>query len=209
MIENAIEAILFVSPEPITISKLAQILETDYEEVEAALGGLQKRLETEESGICLKQVAGSWRLYSAPQYHDLIEKYVLSLDTRKLTSQALETLAIIAYSQPVTRASVSSARGVNSDSSINSLIEKGLVREVGTADAPGNPILYGTTSMFLEHFGLNSLNDLPNIEDFAPDEATVEFIRDRLSATHIEEVKAEEPDQEDMFEDLTLNTDEE
>ncbi|MDO5328507.1 MAG: SMC-Scp complex subunit ScpB [Coriobacteriia bacterium] len=205
--ESAIEALLFTSSEAISSAKLAQILEVDSSEVEKALKRLQNRLEEQDSGICLKQIAGGWRLFSAPQHHDLIEKYVLSLDTRKLSEAAIETLAIIAYSQPVTRGGVASARGVNSDSSINSLIEKGLVREAGTADAPGNPILYATTTAFLEHFGLSSLKDMPKLDDFAPSEETLEFIRERLSATHIE--AEPEPEQEDMFDNLEIDTDSE
>lgn len=100
----------------------------------------------------------------------------------------METLSIIAYSQPVTRAGVSAVRGVNSDSSINSLMEKGLVKEAGVADTAGSPILYATTNKFLENFGLNSIEDLPNIEDFAPDEETKKFIFDRLSATRTDQL---------------------
>ena len=107
----------------------------------------------------------------------------MSWDTRKLSAAALETLAIVAYTQPVTRAQISSIRGVSSDSSINSLIEKGLVREAGVADAPGNPTLYATTKTFLEKFGLNSVKDLTDIAEFAPDEETRRLIAQRLSST--------------------------
>lgn len=127
-------------------------------------------------------------MFSNPKFHEVIEKYVLSLDPRKLSAAALETLSIIAYSQPVTRAGVASVRGVNSDSSINSLIEKGLVKEAGVADTAGSPILYATTNKFLENFGLNSIKDLPNIEDFAPDEETKRFIFERLSATQTDQL---------------------
>ena len=128
-------------------------------------------------------MAGGWRLFTHPAFHELIEKYVLSWDTRKLSAAAMETLAIVAYTQPVTRAGVASVRGVNSDSPINSLVEKGLVREVGAADTPGNPTLYGTTRGFLEKFGLRSPADLPDLADFAPDEETRRLITERLSAT--------------------------
>ena len=108
---------------------------------------------------------------------------MLSWDTRKLSQAAMETLAIVAYMQPVTRSGVASVRGVNSDSSINSLVEKGLVREAGVADSPGNPTLYATTRAFLEKFGLRSTVDLPDLDQFAPDDDTRTFIRERLSAT--------------------------
>lgn len=182
-LENAIEAVLFVCTDAITTKHLSDIFGREKSDIEEALQGLMKRYEVEDRGIMLKQIAGGWRLFSNPKFHEVIEKYVLSLDPRKLSAAALETLSIIAYSQPVTRAGVAAVRGVNSDSSINSLIEKGLVKEAGVADSPGSPILYATTNKFLENFGLNSTKDLPNIEDFAPDEETKNFIFDRLSAT--------------------------
>lgn len=180
---GALEAMLFVTDEPVGTIALAEMLECEVGAVEAALVRLRDDLEARGSGIQLREVAGGWRLFTHPAYHELIEKYVLSWDTRKLSAAAMETLAIVAYTQPVTRAGVASVRGVNSDSSINSLVEKGLVREVGTEDAPGNPVLYGTTRGFLEKFGLRSPADLPDLADFAPDAETRRLITERLSAT--------------------------
>ena len=179
---GAIEAMLFVSDEPVGVIELADMVEADPKLVEQALVDLREKLEREQRGIQLREVAGGWRLYTHPAYHDLVEKYVLSWDTRKLSQAAMETLAIVAYLQPCTRAGVASVRGVNSDSSINSLVEKGLIREAGQADAPGNPTLYATTRGFLEKFGLRSVRDLPNLDEFAPDDATRQLIRERLSA---------------------------
>lgn len=179
---GAIEAMLFVTDEPVGVIELADMLETDPKLVEQALVDLREKLEREQRGIQLREVAGGWRLYTHPAYHDLVEKYVLSWDTRKLSQAAMETLAIVAYLQPCTRAGVASVRGVNSDSSINSLVEKGLIREAGQADAPGNPMLYATTRGFLEKFGLRSVSDLPDLDEFAPDDATRQLIRERLSA---------------------------
>ena len=181
-LSGAIEAMLFVTDEPVGVIELADMLETDPKLVEQALVDLREKLECEQRGIQLREVAGGWRLYTHPAYHDLVEKYVLSWDTRKLSQAAMETLAIVAYLQPCTRAGVASVRGVNSDSSINSLVEKGLIREAGQADAPGNPTLYATTRGFLEKFGLRSVRDLPNLDEFAPDDATRQLIRERLSA---------------------------
>ena len=180
---GVLEAMLFVTDEPVGTIALAEMLECEPGQVEAALVTLGEKLERDGSGIQLREVAGGWRLFTHPAYHELIEKYVLSWDTRKLSAAAMETLAIVAYTQPVTRAGVASVRGVNSDSPINSLVEKGLVREVGTADTPGNPTLYGTTRGFLEKFGLRSPADLPDLADFAPDEETRRLITERLSAT--------------------------
>ncbi len=180
---GAVEALLFVTDEPVGTLALADMLEVAPADVEQALVGLRARFEEENRGIQLREVAGGWRLYTHPVYHELVEKYVLSWDTRKLSQAAMETLAVVAYSQPVTRAGVASVRGVNSDSSINSLVEKGLVREAGTADTPGNPTLYATTRAFLEKFGLRSVADLPDLDQFAPDDDTRALIRERLSAT--------------------------
>lgn len=179
---GAIEAMLFVTDEPVGVIELADMVEADPKLVEQALVDLREKLEREQRGIQLREVAGGWRLYTHPAYHDLVEKYVLSWDTRKLSQAAMETLAIVAYLQPCTRAGVASVRGVNSDSSINSLVEKGLIREAGQADAPGNPTLYATTRGFLEKFGLRSVRDLPDLDEFAPDDATRQLIRERLSA---------------------------
>ena len=181
-LSGAIEAMLFVTVEPVGVIELADMLEVDPKLVEQALVNLREKLEREQRGIQLREVAGGWRLYTHPAYHDLVEKYVLSWDTRKLSQAAMETLAIVAYLQPCTRAGVASVRGVNSDSSINSLVEKGLIREAGQADAPGNPTLYATTRGFLEKFGLRSVSDLPDLDEFAPDDATRQLIRERLSA---------------------------
>ena len=182
-LRGALEAMLFVTDEPVSTITLADMLEVEPGEVECALVDLRAQLEDENRGIQLREVAGGWRLFTHPVYHELIERYVLSWDTRKLSQAAMETLAIVAYSQPITRAGVASVRGVNSDSSINSLVEKGLVREAGTEDAPGNPTLYATTRTFLEKFGLRSTADLPDIAEYAPDDETRAFIRERLSAT--------------------------
>lgn len=179
---GAIEAMLFVTDEPVGVIELADMVEADPKLVEQALVDLREKLEREQRGIQLCEVAGGWRLYTHPAYHSLVEKYVLSWDTRKLSQAAMETLAIVAYLQPCTRAGVASVRGVNSDSSINSLVEKGLIREAGQADAPGNPTLYATTRGFLEKFGLRSVRDLPDLDEFAPDDATRQLIRERLSA---------------------------
>ena len=132
---GAIEAMLFVTDEPVGVITLADMLEVDPAQVEAALVELRDKLAAEERGVQLREVAGGWRLFTHPVYHELIEKYVISWDTRRLSQAALETLAVVAYSQPVTRGQVAAVRGVNSDSSINSLVEKGLLSEAGTADA--------------------------------------------------------------------------
>lgn len=178
---GAAEALLFVSDEPVSSAKLAAILEVSPVEMDEVLTELAAEYADENRGMQLREVAGGWRFYSHPAYHDLIERYVISWDTRRLSQAGLEVLAIIAYHQPVTRAGINAIRGVNSEGVVSSLVEKGLVREMGRDDAPGNAILYGTTRSFLERFGLKSIKDLPPLEDFAPDEESREYIRERLS----------------------------
>jgi len=179
---GAIEALLFVSDEPVSATRLAQVLEQPEPEVKTALAELAAAYAETDRGFQLREVAGGWRFYTHPAYHDVIEAYVLSWDTRRLSQAALEALAVVAYHQPVTRAGVNAVRGVNSEGVIASLVDKGLVKEVGRDRNAGNAILYGTSRTFLEKFGLKDLGELPPIEEFAPDADTERAIRDRLTA---------------------------
>ena len=186
-IKGAVEALLFVTDEPVNILTLADAIQIDPRKVEEALVSLRDELLHANRGIQLREVAGGWRLVTHPVYHELIERYVTSWDTRKLSQAALETLAIVAYCQPVTRNEISSIRGVSSDSSVNSLLEKGLLREAGVQDSPGNPALYGTSKAFLEKFGLKNVSELPPLEGFAPDDETKALIAERLRVVRITE----------------------
>jgi len=168
-VKGAVEALLFVSDEPVSAARLARVLEVAPGEVEATLADLAEQYREQERGFQLREVAGGWRLYTHPAHHDVIESYVLSWDTRKLSQAALEALAVVAYHQPVTRAGVNAVRGVNSEGVIASLMEKGLVREEGRDKNQGNAILYGTTRTFLEKFGLKDIGDLPPLAEFSPD----------------------------------------
>ncbi|MBI5231723.1 MAG: SMC-Scp complex subunit ScpB [Coriobacteriales bacterium] len=179
---GAIEALLFVSDEPVSAPRLAEVLEATESDVKRTLAELAEGYRTGDRGFQLREVAGGWRFYTHPAYHDVIEAYVLSWDTRRLSQAALEALAVVAYHQPVTRAGVNAVRGVNSEGVIASLVEKGLVKEVGRDRNAGNAILYGTTRTFLEKFGLKALSELPPLEEFSPDAETERAIRDRLTA---------------------------
>lgn len=188
-LSGAIEALLFVSDEPVAASRIARILETGDAEVTKSLQKLAEEYQTSDRGFQLREVAGGWRFFTHPAYHDVIESYVLSWDTRRLSQAALETLAVVAYHQPVTRGGINAVRGVNSEGVLASLVDKGLVRDVGRDPAAGNAIIYGTTRTFLEKFGLKDIADLPPIEEFAPDAATERAIRDRLTAVEGPEVE--------------------
>jgi len=181
--KSQLEALLFVSDEPATAAELASMLEAKESEVCATLADLKGEYGSDERGFQLREVAGGWRLYSNLKHHELIEKYVLSWDTRKLSQAALEALAVIAYRQPVTRGGVNAVRGVNSEAVMGSLLEKGLIRELGRDKMGSNAILYGTTKAFLEKFGLARIEDLPPLEEFAPQQNVKDAIRERLDAT--------------------------
>jgi segregation and condensation protein B len=181
-LRGAIEALLFVSDEPVSAARLSKVLETPQGEIDQALRELSDDYLNAERGFQLREVAGGWRFYTHPAFHEVIETYVLSWDTRRLTQAALEALSVIAYHQPVTRAGVNAVRGVNSEGVVASLIEKGLVKEVGRDKNQGNAILYGTTRTFLEKFGLADISELPPLAEFAPDTATEHAIRERLSS---------------------------
>lgn len=204
-LRGAIEALLLVSSEPVSAVELAQSLEVGPIEVSEALADLAAEYSDANRGFQLREVAGGWRLFTHPAYHDQVERYVLSWDTHKLSQAALETLAVIAYHQPCTREEVKAVRGVNSDGVISSLRNKGLVREVGRGNGRAGAILYGTTRVFLESFGLRSLNDLPPLEDFAPDEESRQFIRERLSgraiSSTLEETAADIDDERELLGD--------
>lgn len=202
---SALEAMLFISNDPVDAHSLADQLGVAIERVDDALHTLQETYSAQDRGIQLNERAGGWRLVTHPRYHELLEKYVVSWDKRKLSQAALETLAIVAYCQPVTRNDISAIRGVSSDSSVSSLLEKGYLREVGTLEPPSNAALYGTTKTFLERFGLKTVDELPDLESFAPDEATRDLISERLGLVkeQTRTYEIEEENDHDMLEALT------
>src|SRR5688500_2660864 len=158
-LSTKLEAMLFVAGEPVTTSQLATALDVAPSVIERVLNELDASLSTR--GLRLQRHAGRVQLTTAPQLAELIERFLGLEATTHLSRAALETLAIIAYQQPVTRPQIDSIRGVNSDSMMKSLLNKGLILESGRADGPGRPILYSTTPEFLQHFGLNSILEMP------------------------------------------------
>ncbi len=202
-LKGALEALLLVSSDPVSPSALATVLDIAPGEATSLLNELKREYEEANRGIQLREVAGGWRLFTHPAYHDQVEALVLAWDTQKLSQAALEALAVIADHQPVTREMVKGIRGVNSDGVISSLVDKGLVRELGRDRERGGAIIYGTTNAFLEKFGLRSTKDLPDLEQFAPDEQARRFIRERLSGRTIQSTLEEAAADLDEERDLT------
>ena len=171
-----IEAILFVSGEPVQLGAVARALEVTELEVSAAADELASDYDYNRRGICLKRFGSHIQLSTRPDYAPQIEKLLQPIQKQSLSQAALETLAVVAYKQPVTRLDIEAVRGVKCDYSVQSLMNKGLIEEVGRKETLGRPILYGTTDAFLSHFGLTSLEDLPQppeSQQDSPDEPLV------------------------------------
>jgi segregation and condensation protein B len=177
-VERSIEAILMVVDEPVSELVLAQVLEKPVEEIEAALSRLEGSYE--ERGFALKKISGRWRFYSHPDQSSVVEKFVLDGQQSRLTQAALETLAVIAYRQPVSRARTSAIRGVNVEAVMKTLVTRGLVEESGIEHETG-AILYKTTTFFLERLGLNSLEDLPALAPYLPNLDALDEVLDSLT----------------------------
>ncbi len=160
--EALVEALLFAAPQPVPVEQLAALLQLSLEEMEAVLGRLEAQLE--DRGIRLQRHRDGVQLTTAPEAAPWIERLAGTEVTLRLSQAALETLAIIAYAQPITRPQIEAIRGVGSDGVVRTLLNAGLIAEVGRAETVGRPILYGTTAEFLQHFGLSSLRELPPLE---------------------------------------------
>ena len=167
-LSKILEAILFVSGEPLQIAALATALEVTELEVSAAADELASDYDYNRRGICLKRFGSHIQLSTRADYAPQIEKLLQPVQKQSLSQAALETLAVVAYKQPVTKLEIEAVRGVKCDYSVQSLVNKGLIQEVGRKETLGRPILYGTTDTFLSHFGLSSLEDLPQPPEMAP-----------------------------------------
>ena len=167
-IHGALEAVLMVIDEPVTSLALASALEQPVDAVETALAELENGYAEQLRGFTLREVGGGWRMYSRHEYAPVVEKLVLDGQQARLTQASLETLAVIAYRQPVSRARVSAVRGVNVDGVIRTLLSRGLIEELGQ-DEESTATLYGTTSYFLERLGLGSIEELPALAPYLPE----------------------------------------
>ena len=161
-LSKALECLLFVASEPLTEKQMAEICGVSRDEVKTALLSLEEAYI--EHGFSLKQIAGGWQFMTAQEYAKIIEK-LYRPKFHQLSNAAMETLAIIAYKQPITRAQISEIRQVDADSVVANLLDKRLIKEVGRMDIPGHPILYGTSNDFLSFFGINSIHDLPQLPE--------------------------------------------
>ncbi len=168
-LRGALEAILLVVDQPVSELVLAELLEQAPERVGAMLDEIAAGYTAAGHGFDLRRAAGGWRLYTRPEYATYVERFVLDGQSVRLTQAALETLAVVAYRQPVTRSRISAIRGVNCDGVLRTLVGRGLVEECGT-EADSGAYLYRTTTMFLEKLGLNSVDDLPPLAPFLPDD---------------------------------------
>jgi len=162
----ALEAILFVSNEPVTVDALADALGADQASVTQQLADWKSFIDANVGGFTLEQTAGGWRLATRPEHEAILKKYFAKKGETRLSIAALETLAIVAYRQPITAPEVSDIRGVNSTGVLHTLLERRLLRIAGRKAVVGSPFLYRTTREFLIHFGLNDIRDLPRLEEF-------------------------------------------
>ncbi len=161
-LKNVLECLFFVASEPLSIKQLQEICGADKAQIEQAIAEIAA--DYQHKGFRLKQIAGGWQFMTEAEFAPVIEK-LYRPKFHKLTVQAMETLAIIAYKQPITRAEISEIRQVDADGVVATLLDKKLIKEVGRLDVPGRPILYGTSEQFLSFFGINSLKDLPELPE--------------------------------------------
>jgi len=166
-VEGVVEALLFVSEKPVTIEEIKEVIgDVDGRAIREAIEAIKLKYEAEKHGMVIVEIAGGFQMLSNPEYANAIRTFYRTQKKEKLSKPALESLAIVAYKQPVTRLDIELIRGVNSDGVVMHLLEKNLIKMAGRKDVPGKPFLYGTTKEFLEYFGLKSLSDLPKLEEF-------------------------------------------
>jgi segregation and condensation protein B len=185
---RALEAVILVASEPVAVEMLAQILEISTDSVENVCASLAAAYEDAGHGFQLVQVAGGYRFQSHPDTAAYVERFILDGQRARLSGAALETLAIVAYKQPISRAQIASIRGVDPDGVLRTLQGRGYIDQVGRDPGPGQAVLWGTTPAFLEKLGLNSVSDLPPIVEFLPGPEVVEALETGLRVVTVEDV---------------------
>ena len=183
---GAIEAVILAATEPVPSALLAQLVELPTARVEELCEELAAEYEREGRGFQLARVAGGYRFQTHPDAYAYVERFVLEGQVARLSGPALETLAIVAYKQPIARAQISAIRGVNVDATLKTLVARGYIEESGHEHTPGNPALFSTTRAFLERLGIDSLADLPPLADFVPESSLVEALERGLRGTDVE-----------------------
>ncbi|MET0275768.1 MAG: SMC-Scp complex subunit ScpB [Acidimicrobiia bacterium] len=183
-VQQALEAVLMAATEPVESQLLAELLEMSIGDVEALCDALAESYESESRGFVIARVAGGYRFQTHPAMAPYVERFVLEGQHSRLSAPALETLAIVAYKQPISRGQISAIRGVNVEATMTTLLQRGYVEEVGRDPGPGQAVLYGTTTQFLERLGLHSLRDLPSLGDYIPDASVVEALERGLRVEH-------------------------
>jgi len=167
-LQAAVEAIIYVAEDPVKLEQFKEIFpDESFDKIEMAVNGLMREFNARPGGMLIREVAGGYRMTTRPEHHEHIRAYLKSKPSAKLSLAALETLAVIAYRQPVTLAEILAVRGKKSSTALRTLLEKKLVSILGRKPVVGRPILYGTSREFLIHFGLKDLSDLPTLEEFA------------------------------------------
>lgn len=176
-LESAIEAILFASGEPVKLKNIADAIEQDIKTTKSIIDNLKDKYCIEKRGLKIIQLDDSYQMCTNSDYFKYINKMFSAPSKKSLSVTLLETLAIIAYKQPITKAKIEEIRGVNADHAVNKLMEYSLITEKGRLDAPGKPILFGTTNEFLRYFGFNSISSLPVLEDIS--DFQIELMNDK------------------------------
>jgi segregation and condensation protein B len=171
-----IEAMLFVAEDPIPATEIAEVVEQPLAEVKDELASFAADLESGGRGLVLRELAGGWRLFTHPDARPYLERFAATDRVARLSKAALETLAVVAYRQPVSRGQVAEIRGVDSERSLRTLERRGLISEIGIAPGPGQAFLYGTTALFLEKLGLRGLDELPPLADHVPPAEVVDAL---------------------------------
>ena len=201
----AVEALLFASEKPLSVDEIKHAFEEgiNAQDIQSSLNELKQDYESQERGFHLAEIAGGFQIVTHPRFSSYLKKFYQSREKKKFSQAALETLSVVAYKQPVTRADIEFIRGVNVDGAIKSLMEKDLIRMVGRKDVPGRPILYGTTRDFLERFGINSLKELPPLSEFTEKDLDQNLLPPQLKqAEHTEQTQSQEEGLESPGEDI-------
>lgn len=200
-LRRATEALLLVTEEPLGAEVLAQLLEVSVDRIESLCNELAAEYDATDRGFQLARVAGGWRFQTHPDLAPYVERFVLEGQSGRLSNAALETLAIVAYKQPISRAQIAAIRGVNVDGVMRTLSHRGYVDEVGRDPGPGQAVLYGTTPAFLEKLGLDALDELPALGDFVPGADVYEALERGLRPEALSGEAAENHDAPDVDDD--------